>query len=173
MAQDYVQASEWYFKASAQGSVDAMYYLGSLHDEVAHDYADAAIWYRQAAEKGHVGAQHRLRVSVLVGARRAAGPCHGFLLGRCCSIQHARRGSQKGRNRTRLAKRGFPDAVFFSQCGRALSTCELSKDLGILAYARVGVGISIQAHFGAFMATKIRIRQTGRAPHTTAAAMLP
>ena len=34
---DHVDAYEWYLRAAEQGSVDAMYCLGALHDEIAHD----------------------------------------------------------------------------------------------------------------------------------------
>jgi tetratricopeptide (TPR) repeat protein len=51
VARDYNRAREWYEKAAAAGSVDAMYYLIELYENgrgVARDYDKARKWYEKA-----------------------------------------------------------------------------------------------------------------------------
>ena len=57
--QDYAKAREWYEKAAANGSTDAMFSLGVLYANgqgVAQDYAKAREWYEKAVAKGDTNA---------------------------------------------------------------------------------------------------------------------
>ena len=60
VAQDYAKAREWYEKAAANGSTDAMIDLGALYyhgQGVAQDYAKAREWFTKAADKGDASAK--------------------------------------------------------------------------------------------------------------------
>ena len=64
VAQDYLQASQWYRLSADQGDASAQYNLGGLYRqgiaEVVQDYKKAAEWYWRAAEQGHATGQHNL-----------------------------------------------------------------------------------------------------------------
>ncbi len=65
VAQDVVEAVEWYRLAADQGDASAQYNLGVIYDEghdVPQDYAEAAKWYNLAAEQGDASAQSNLGV---------------------------------------------------------------------------------------------------------------
>jgi predicted transcriptional regulator len=62
-AQDYVKAREWYEKAAAEGSADAMCNLGVLYDNgegVVRDYVKAREWYEKAAAEGSADASRAM-----------------------------------------------------------------------------------------------------------------
>jgi hypothetical protein len=63
---DYAQAVQWFRKAAASGSADAMFYLGMLHQNVGsgvpEDPVQAAVWYGKAAKLGHGSAMFYLGV---------------------------------------------------------------------------------------------------------------
>lgn len=54
------KAVQWFLRLADQGNADAMFMLGSLHDEDLNDPSAAAGWYRRAAEKGYAPAQYNL-----------------------------------------------------------------------------------------------------------------
>ncbi|HFC6390643.1 TPA: tetratricopeptide repeat protein, partial [Neisseria lactamica] len=59
--QDYVQAVQWYRKASEQGDAQAQFNLGVMYAEgqgVRQDYVEAVKWFRQAADQGLAQAQY-------------------------------------------------------------------------------------------------------------------
>lgn len=63
VAQDDVQAIEWYRKAAEQGFSDAQFNLGVMYDYgagIAEDPVQAVVWYRKAAEQGLADAQYTL-----------------------------------------------------------------------------------------------------------------
>lgn len=72
--EDEKQAIYYWKKAAAQGSIDAMYQLGSAYlfgSQAAKTVPDpdreAAIWYFQAASGGHADAQYHLGLLFLAG----------------------------------------------------------------------------------------------------------
>lgn len=70
VAQNDVEAVEWYRKASVQGMSAAQYKLGIMYDNgwgVAPSNVDAVKWYGDAAEQGHPFAQHDLAFMYAAG----------------------------------------------------------------------------------------------------------
>jgi hypothetical protein len=70
VAQNDVEAVEWYRKASVQGMSAAQYKLGIMYDNgwgVAPSNVDALKWYGDAAEQGHPFAQHDLAFMYAAG----------------------------------------------------------------------------------------------------------
>ncbi|WP_265943502.1 tetratricopeptide repeat protein [Dechloromonas sp. A34] len=72
--EDEKQAIYYWKKAAAQGSIDAMYQLGSAYlfgtqaaKTVPDPDREAAIWYFQAASAGHADAQYHLGLLFLAG----------------------------------------------------------------------------------------------------------
>lgn len=60
VAQDYVEARNWYLKAAEQGVAMAQYGLGSLYANgrgVAQDYTMAYVWFNLAAVQDLAGAK--------------------------------------------------------------------------------------------------------------------
>jgi hypothetical protein len=67
---DYVQAMEWYRKASDQGNAKAENNIGSMYNHglgVKRDPVEAAKWYRKAAEQGAALAQLNLATMLARG----------------------------------------------------------------------------------------------------------
>ena len=65
VAQDYVEAVQWFRMAAEQGHADAQYNLSVAYRDgqgVAQDYVEAVRWFRMAAEQGFVLAQSNLGV---------------------------------------------------------------------------------------------------------------
>jgi hypothetical protein len=65
MAEDYLQAAEWYRKAAEQGNLAGQMHLAALYRDglgVTRDMAQAAVWYRKAAAQNDVTAQGILGV---------------------------------------------------------------------------------------------------------------
>ena len=63
MPQDYAKAREWYEKAAAKDSSEAMLNLGALFVNglgVPQDYTKAREWYEKAADKGDASAKMAL-----------------------------------------------------------------------------------------------------------------
>ena len=63
VAQDYVQAANWYRKAAEQSHALAQFNLGTMYatgQGVAQDKAQSAVWFDKAAHLGDAGAQFNL-----------------------------------------------------------------------------------------------------------------
>lgn len=63
VAQDYVQAADWYRKAADQSHALAQFNLGTMYatgQGVAQDEAQSAAWFGRAARQGDAGAQFKL-----------------------------------------------------------------------------------------------------------------
>jgi TPR repeat protein len=63
VAQDYVQAADWYRKAARQSHPLAQFNLGVMYASgqgVAQDEAQSAVWFGKAAHQGDAGAQFKL-----------------------------------------------------------------------------------------------------------------
>ena len=63
VAQDYVQAADWYRKAAHQSHALAQFNLGVMYANgqgVAQDEAQSAVWFGKAAQQGDAGAQFKL-----------------------------------------------------------------------------------------------------------------
>ena len=70
MAQDYVQAVEWFGKAADQFDADAQLNLGIAYFSgrgVPQDDAQGVWWTRKAVEQGHANAQHNLGIAYGTG----------------------------------------------------------------------------------------------------------
>lgn len=63
VAQDFVQAAEWYRKAADQSHALAQFNLGTMYANgqgVAQDAAQSVVWFGKAAQQGDAGAQFKL-----------------------------------------------------------------------------------------------------------------
>ena len=65
VAQDDVQARQWYAKAAAQGQAKAQFHLGTLYfngEGATKDYQQALRWFRLAADQGEALAQTKIAI---------------------------------------------------------------------------------------------------------------
>src|SRR6516162_10067243 len=77
VSQDYAKAREWYEKAAAKDSSDAMLNLGALFVNglgVPQDYTKAREWYEKAADKGDASAKMALERLPMREAAMAVAP---------------------------------------------------------------------------------------------------
>ena len=77
VAQDYVEAANWFRKAAEQGYADAQFNLGVCYengDGVTKDLAEAIKWYHKAAVQGDVGAQFNLGYHFPTSACKGSRP---------------------------------------------------------------------------------------------------
>lgn len=68
---EYNKAQYWYTKAAKEGSLEASYSLGVLHENgqgAEQDFAKAFKWYLSAAEKGHAMSQFNVGNMYVKGA---------------------------------------------------------------------------------------------------------
>ena len=66
----YPEARQWYRRAADQGSVHALYLIGSLYlkgQGVSQDNAEAMQWFRKAAERGDQGALDKIGIMYMRG----------------------------------------------------------------------------------------------------------
>ena len=70
VAQDYVQAHQWYKKAAAKNNAAAQYNIGMLYNYghgVKQNYEKAVAWYTKSAQQGYAMAQYNLGCCYLYG----------------------------------------------------------------------------------------------------------
>src|SRR5205823_3133597 len=70
VAQDYLEAANWFRKAAAGGHAESQYRLAqmlAIGQGIKQDYAEAASWYRKAAEQGFALAQYNLGTVYIFG----------------------------------------------------------------------------------------------------------